>query len=40
LFLHEPLSITTLVGGALIVAAGALLIRTAGSAEVPVVAGR
>jgi drug/metabolite transporter, DME family len=40
LFLHEPLSITTLVGGALIVAAGALLIRTAGSAEVPIVAGR
>jgi len=39
-FLSESPSLGTLVGGALIVAAGALLIRTAGSAEVPIVASR
>jgi drug/metabolite transporter (DMT)-like permease len=39
LFLDESPSIATIAGGALIVAAGALLIRTAGAAEVPLVAG-
>jgi drug/metabolite transporter (DMT)-like permease len=38
LFLDESLSWATIAGGALIVAAGALLIRTAGTAEVPIVA--
>jgi drug/metabolite transporter (DMT)-like permease len=37
LFLHEHPSIGTLAGGFLILAAGALLIRTAGTVEVPIV---
>ena len=39
LFLNESPTSGTLVGGALIVAAGALLIRSAGTAEVPIVVG-
>jgi drug/metabolite transporter (DMT)-like permease len=40
LFLDEAPSLGTIVGGALIVGAGALLIRAPTSAEVPIVAGR
>jgi drug/metabolite transporter (DMT)-like permease len=40
LFLNESPALGTLIGGGLIVGAGALLIRAPTSAEVPIVAGR